>query len=289
MLYNVFNEIQEEEIEVTVCIAAICESGKGVIGASDRLKTSGDITFESSQKFFGITKSIAIMTSGNANFQNEILLTLEQKIKKEESKSNWLVKDVVDKYIECRNQIILEKLNNTVFATWGLDYKTFLRTQNSFSTQVLESIMEEKYSFERKIPAISVIITGIDQYGTQLYVINNGESMCFNHIGFAAIGSGARQANTQLMLAKYTPYFSFSDALLLIHNSKKRSEISPGVGCSTDMFLIESQDSSYALKSEIVDKLDKLYASAIKKENKIQLAAREETDKLCIHQFLLLR
>jgi hypothetical protein len=182
----------------------------------------------------------------------------------------------VDEYINCRNRLILQKLDDAVFATWGLNYKTFLKTQNSLSKPVVESIIQDKYNFKRQLSNVSVIITGIDKHGTQLYVINNERSICYNQIGFVAIGSGARHANSQLMLDKYTPYFSFSDALLLIHNAKKRSEIAPGVGRNTDMFLIESQDLSYHLKSEIIDNLDKIYTSVIKKEEKIQLLAKKE-------------
>jgi len=55
---------------MTVCIAAVCE-GNILIGASDRMLTSGDIQFQPpTTKIYTFTTSINVMTSGDAGFQD---------------------------------------------------------------------------------------------------------------------------------------------------------------------------------------------------------------------------
>lgn len=284
--YNppLYNKKYKEDVEMTVCIAAICELGNGIIGASDRLKTAGDVTFEASQKFFGITDSIAIMTAGDVNFQTDILLELTNIVKAKES--TWYIKDIAQEYVKIRNSLILKKLNNKVFSKFGLTQDNFLKIENSLSAQTLERIYHEKDELLNSIPTVSVIITGIDVDGTQLYVVRDDDISCHNQSGFASIGGGSRHARSQFMSEKYTIDWRFSDTLLLIHNAKKRSEIAPGVGYNTDMFLIEqvkTLQNTYEVNVNTIDQniifnLDKIYKNIIKKESNIQLSAQKKVD-----------
>jgi hypothetical protein len=58
---------------VTVCIAA--RSEMSIVGVSDRMLTSGDIQFDPSAtpKLTVLTNSIAVMQSGDAAFNTEIM------------------------------------------------------------------------------------------------------------------------------------------------------------------------------------------------------------------------
>ena len=63
---------------MTVCIAA--RAGPNLIGASDRMLTSGDIQFEPphTSKLINPTNSLALMQAGDAALNTEILVELNQ-------------------------------------------------------------------------------------------------------------------------------------------------------------------------------------------------------------------
>lgn len=68
---------------MTVCVAALCDDSSTIIGASDRMLTSGtgDIEFEPPQtKIVNLTSSIAIMIAGDAILQTEIMLNVSDSI-----------------------------------------------------------------------------------------------------------------------------------------------------------------------------------------------------------------
>jgi hypothetical protein len=68
--------------------------------------------------------------------------------------------------------------------------------------------------------------------------VDDGRVSCNDGIGFAAIGIGARHAESQIMLNKHSWNSPSVDSALLGYIAKKRSEVAPGVGEGTDVFTI---------------------------------------------------
>ena len=67
---------------MTVCIAAICDEGTMVAGASDRMITAADIEFEPPQpKIWPLTNSIIAMYSGDTSFLTEVLQGVERDVR----------------------------------------------------------------------------------------------------------------------------------------------------------------------------------------------------------------
>src|SRR6266446_8708177 len=86
------------------------------------------------------------------------------------------------------------------------------------------------------------LIMGVDNIGDEvsphIYTIHNTHISCDDRIGFSAIGSGSRHAESQFMLARHAWNRDTAETLLLTYSAKKDSEIAPGVGEETDLFMI---------------------------------------------------
>jgi 20S proteasome alpha/beta subunit len=266
---------------MTICIAAKC--GEGVIfGAADRMKTAGDIQFEPpTPKVFLLTSSIAVMTAGDAAFQAEIIQELHNvvSLRIKEEPSQWLkVKDIAYLYAYFLNLLKQKRSENAILLPLGLNKDTFITRQNEMSQEFVASLTKEMLLFN--VPTVCAIVTGIDDEGTHIYYITENQVSCMDTIGFASIGSGSRHAESQFMFARHSFNSPLPETLLLTYSAKKRSEVSPGVGKETDMFMIGPGLGSYtSINSSVMKKLDDEYKKIIKKENKILQEAKKEVTR----------
>ena len=276
---------------MTVCIAAICQNGN-IFGASDRMMTSGDIEFEpkldsiakpelpspvglafnSNAKIFALTTSIVVMTAGDSGLQSEIVQDLLSVVNSmiQQDKTHWLsVKEVTDLYIEAYDRAKSRRSQKTIFAPFNLNATTFLDQSNKIASHIVAEITKQIQRFEsyfRDAHRIEAIITGVDTSigsigenlpSAHIYSVVksvNGDFVtCCDSVGFAAVGSGARHAESQFMLAGHSPFSSQPETLLLTYLAKKRAEVAPGVGKGTDMFAIGPALGSFAMLKNIPD------------------------------------
>jgi hypothetical protein len=129
------------------------------------------------------------------------------------------------------------------------------------------------------VPEVQALIVGIDIHGPHIYVVDNGEVSCNDIIGFAAIGIGARHAQSQFMLAKHSWSASEADTALLTYVAKKRSEVAPGVGQGTDMFLAGPQLGTFSpMGQDVVQHLDRIYQRMKRREDRNQRDAQKEVN-----------
>lgn len=228
---------RREDIGVTVCIAAICE-GNIVVGASDRMITAGDIQFEpAAQKAFGMTSSIAVMFAGDAALQVEVGQAVQAQVNAhiEAFPTVWLtVHDVAQMFVAHRNSVKQRRAEAAVLQPLGLTSETFLQGAHGFGPDLAKTIATDLVQFP--LPAVAWIVCGIDHAGAHIYTIHDGALTCQDQVGFAAIGWGARHAESQFMLAAHARHHSLAETLLLTYSAKKRAEVAPGVGYGTDMF-----------------------------------------------------
>jgi hypothetical protein len=224
---------------MTVCIAS--RTFGTLFGISDRMITSGDIQFEPpAQKVLFLTSSIAIMASGDLACHSEILSEANREIQ-ERVKANpddWiLVKDAVDLYISERGKAKLKRSEADILSPLNLNRNTFLENQKMLDEGLVDKIAQELINYP--IPDVSTIIMGVDRIGDSIlphiYTIHNEYISCDDLIGFSAIGSGARHAESQFMLARHAWNRELSETLLLTYSAKKDAEIAPGVGVDSDM------------------------------------------------------
>ncbi len=260
---------------MTVCIAAICD-GQTIIGAADRMLTAGDVEFEPdldslhfldgfsqeirnafsyNEKIRPLSNYITVLTAGDSGLQMEICNAVREVIYKRiftNPDLYWGVKEVAELYTSMYVAIKERRMQIDIFQPFGLDRESFIAKQHEMNDSFVREIMERVQQFEFTFASrnkIETIITGLDMTGfdvktgkpfltPHLYTLHNDQLTCCDAVGFAAIGSGSRHAESQFMLSGHTRFSPRDETLLLVYVAKKWSEIAPGVGSGTDMFTI---------------------------------------------------
>jgi hypothetical protein len=228
---------RREAEPLTVCIAAVCD-GTTVVGASDRMITWGDVQFEpSTMKAYGLTTSIAVMMSGDAALHSEVLnrVRVEMGSRIEADRERWLtVQEVAEAFVAERNAVKLERAERALLQPFGLTMESFTHGLHGLGADLTKAVAGDIVNFA--MPSSAWIVCGIDATGPHIYSVIDGMLSCNDQIGFAAIGIGARHAESQLMLAEQGHSRSLAQTLLMVYTAKKRAEVAPGVGGGTDMF-----------------------------------------------------
>lgn len=223
---------------MTVCIAAI--SYNSVLGAADRMLTSGNIQYEPAiPKIYDLTSSVAIMFAGDAFLYSEILQGVKSLITND---STFTVEEVSDIYIQVYNSVRFKKLENEILAPYGFTLSSFIEKQKAPSSEdagLLVALQNHIVNFKPSEEGVDVLIAGLDKTGAHIYRIIENSKECCDNPGFASIGAGYRHAESQFMLARYKPFTYFQETLLLTYLAKKKSEVAPFVGKeATDMYMI---------------------------------------------------
>jgi len=276
---------------VTVCVAAICESGTRIIGASDRMLTAGDmIEFEPPQsKIWAVTSSIIVMASADTSIQTEILKNVELEVKARilsEPSKWWRVRDVAELYSHHYGEIRLKRAENLILKPLGLNRDSFIARQQEMEPEFVNQVATNLKDF--KLPGISAIFAGIDNDGPQsniddqlvyshIYSANGSEITCQDTIAFAAIGIGGWHAEFQFMFTRHTRQRKFPETLLLTYSAKKYAEVAPGVGKYTDMFSIgPGLGVSAYLEPHIIDGFERIYQNNRKEIERVNKRAEKK-------------
>jgi len=270
---------------VTICIAAASQNI--VLLCADRMITAGDIEFEPpTAKITFLTSAIAIMFSGDADLHIEILRELNDEIKRllALDPTDWIrVREVVDLHIEYRNQVKRKRSEAAILAPLGLSHETWLEKQRIMDAGLVERIASDLINFE--IPRLSIIIAGCDLDTDKLsyshiWTIYDGVPSCRDSVSFASIGSGARHAESQFMLARHSYRKPFPETLLLTFSAKKDAEVAPGVGQGTDLFSIGPYVGQWLqFSDEVLAKLGTEYKTLKRKQQSIRDKATAEVTR----------
>jgi len=228
---------------MTVCIAAVFrwfygenDLGWAVIGASDRMLTSGDVEYEPPQtKFCSLTGHVLLLTAGAMHIHSEAIRATQKHLQANEADS---VGDVAEAHASNIGNLRARFAAQEVLSPFGLDHSTFLAKQREMDPELVMNLANKiiKYSFD-----IECIVFGVDSGGNPDIFHIDGNGIATRHIdvGFVSIGIGADHANLQLMAAGYSRFVpDYYHALGMLYAAKKSAEVAPAVGRSTDIQLI---------------------------------------------------
>jgi len=234
---------------MTICIAAMHNDG-GIVGVSDKMFSTEAMAFEpkgTTKKVFALAPGIFALNAGHVALQAEIMeemQTVYNAGKKEANEKNYTVKGMVDLYVDCFNRIRRQRINNSVFASYGLDEQTFLARQKDLSDVFVREMMIKVDQFQ--FPAVESIIAGIDNstghVEPHIYIVKRhyyeNVVQCCDAVGYATIGSGSPHVEAYFMFSQFTRHYSLPKTIALSYFAKKRAELAPNVGKQTDMFLL---------------------------------------------------
>ncbi len=271
MFKNKDNKLwHRKEIHLTVCIAAICE-GDGIYCAADRMLGAGDIEFEPPiAKIYRLNGPIVILTAGDSGMHSEIFQEVSPIVnKKLKQLHHCSIKEVALLYNKHYNLIRSSRAEMAVLQPLGLSLSDYIKQQKQMNDEFVTLLSRQIQGFP--VPDIRAIIAGHDYTGSHIYVVNGVDMTCADDVGFTAIGIGAKHAESQFMLAGHSPKSEFDDTILLTYFAKKRAEVAPGVGTSTDMIMIApSTDYSTYFTEEVINGLEIIYQQYIKDENDLR-------------------
>ncbi|MCL0057601.1 hypothetical protein M1N58_00150 [Dehalococcoidales bacterium] len=269
---------------MTICIVALCDERQQALAVSDRMITASDVEFEqdASSKIEELTSNCVALTSGSALAHTELFdITLAELIGKPKPPIQEIVNVLKSKYADLR----LKKAEEQFFKPLGITVSDFLKNQQSLhSTMVARlsrSLEEATYGGGG---GLQVLLAGVDSAGAHVYYIADpGASECFDALGFCAIGSGRRHAESRLIAMGYVPSWPLKKVVYALYDAKKKAEIAPGVGARfTDIAVITKNQEIKHLGTGDLSELQQVYEVAVQGEHLRQASVIEQIDKLSI-------
>jgi hypothetical protein len=287
--------IGEEEFDIasgimafggmTICTACIFRwmypdgnVGSGIIAASDRMLSDGGlgIEYEASRwKTLMIGKTHMVFVAGELTFNS---LALGRLVEQMQVREALTTRAIAEAYGSIVSQLAFERAAKRIVEPLGISAKRWqsddLKWQDiglpeGVLSQVLDQLQSETVDCE-------AIVLGCDGREAHLVRVDNrGVLTLHDDIGFVSIGSGGIHASGYYMQAPYTHVLGYHRALLLTYFGKKRAEVAPGVGRSTNMFLI-TEDGANEISDFELTALEKSFARAERSAERL-LPALEKT------------
>lgn len=217
---------------MTVCIAAICESGiePKILLCADRLVSAGLQFEKGTSKIQRINHNcFALHASDDSLLSERILERVKTRTQGENLK--FKVKEIVDMFAEECIGLKREKQEKDVISKYN-----FVAEKSKIDpNKMMDDIMDELDYYP--YPNFEFIITGFDSPDEpHLFKVNqDGDWACFDSIGFTTTGAGHSLAFPEMTKWYYTTEQSLSLALPRIYFAKRTSERIQGIGRSTDL------------------------------------------------------
>ena len=241
---------------MTICIAAIGQSGQVAVVASDRMVTASPppIEFEHhAPKVTEVSRTCVVLTAGDALADVELC---SQAIAAAQTFQALSVQQVAQEIQQAYTRQRSERIEALFLRPRGWTLKSF------YEEHVRGVPGEIAFGVDRQIATyehnLSVIIAGIDS-GAHIYSIANpGVLDCWDGIGCYAIGSGASHAISTFFLGNWEPTISLSALVFMVYEAKRRAEVAPGVGKETDIAYIDVNGIAH-VDGATMTKLDDLF------------------------------
>jgi len=240
---------------LTVCVAVISgeESGRPTIyGVMDQMLTSGDIEFEPPQpKYTILGRSLAVMFAGESSLHRQTLDAVRASLAEPGLGVGRAAQIYASQHDAERRRI----LETRVLAPLGLDWESWGEQRRMKDAFVL-GVKDDLRLADREIDEfedVETLFVGFDSSGPHIFATTGRHARTCDDVGFAAIGAGARHAESYLMSRGYTRRASGAEGMLAAYFAKKRGETAPGVGKATDIFLVLALDEEFPGSDSVFD------------------------------------
>jgi len=224
---------------MTICIAALAESGHKIVAAVDLMITANfpiPTEFETDDvvKTYSLGEAAMAMSAGNALSAWEIMkrskaVIVDQQI----NKIDQIVEVVRKTYQDYRQRLIVERY----LEPRGLNLNSYYNMQLKLVPSVVGDIENQLVNFNI---GVDLIVAGCRDGGEcHLYTVTHpGVSVSHDAIGYVSIGSGAAHAMYFFISTNYHKKMSVEEVKKIVLEAKKRSQVAPGVGKQTELIII---------------------------------------------------
>jgi len=272
---------------MTVCIAAVCNGGKSVVVAADRMFTAPAPTsmeFETSEKKIeSLATGCVALSAGNSAYASEIIAgALVSLAGARQPLMSLVAERVKEAYIsvrmaKVREQILVPNMGPDfvrVEAT-GKTLPDYLASQAALYAQVVMLMSQFNLGSD-------FIVTGVDTGGARICVVGHPGTLAWlDKLGYSSIGTGGIHANMRLALGAQTRSSPLVDTVYRVFDAKKASEVAPGVGPQTDMAIVTASETKMLSESVLKTLLEIFNESEGKKPsslNKLTAALNKKED-----------
>ena len=236
---------------MTVCIGAICDGGKAVVVAADRMMTYGppmNLQAEGAvRKIIQLTESAVLLFSGSVPDAEALANGTNAALKH----GNFTITQIADLAAKVYQDIKRKKIEDTILRPLlGLEFAQFQQLiSQSASSQVLGQVLGMISQHNLGLDAILASID--DDTGNLAIITHPGMAMPMNTVGTAAIGSGGMHASVRLSLGRQISSLSIPETLFNVYEAKRASEVAPGVGKVTDIAVLKDKTITFVADSVI--------------------------------------
>lgn len=223
---------------MTQLVAAIChcENNSAVIGVTDRMLSSSDmtLTFERDEpKLETITNKIAVLTAGTID-EPDLIRDVRAKARGKE-----YVREVAELFKEAYQDLRIKHIEDEILNPLaGLkSFKEYQEKQKILHDALVLDLNERIRKYD---VGLTLLLIGLDDQGGHIiHVANPGIWRSYDNLGFLCLGMGDRHADNVFAWYKYTPSIPLGDAVYIAFEAKKKAETAGGVGRATDMIIID--------------------------------------------------
>lgn len=234
---------------MTICAAAICENNSKIVIASDRMITATypSIEFEHAiPKFEILSPRCVALTAGSALEHTELFRHAKSELGQIANPSIAVITEKI------KNRFVEQRINRAeelYLKPRGLTLRGFYENHGSISPDITMRLdnMIEKTNLE-----LEILVCGLDYDGCHLhYILDPGTSVCFDSLGYTAIGSGAIHAVSNFIFRGTSPLTPLNETVYAVYEGKRIAENSPGVGRVTDMAILDNDGIKNLLEEDL--------------------------------------
>jgi len=160
-----------------------------------------------------------------------------------------------------------QRVEEMYFKPRGLTLEAFYQQgmMRQFPPEISVSLDERVQNFNF---GVEIIVAGVDSAGAHIFgIMNPGQSLPYDRVGYHAIGSGMSHAILSLVNAGQFWGKSVNETVFNVYRAKRQAELAPGVGSSIEMRII-SQNGIIALNDEDFSRLEKMLAALLEPQSK---------------------
>jgi 20S proteasome alpha/beta subunit len=244
---------------MTVCIGAICDGGKAVVVATDRMMTFGppmNLQAEGAvRKILTLSDNAVILFSGSVPDGEAVAHGTRAFTKDGTYNLRQMSEFAAKAYQDLKGRRVEDSILRPLL---GIDFAKFQQlVSQSASSQVLGQVlgMISQHNLN-----LDIILAGIDDENGHLSIITHpGTALLMDIVGFSAIGSGGMHASVRLSLGRQTKGLSIPETIFNVYEAKRASEVAPGVGRITDIAVLSGKTVKFLSEPvfEVLSKIEK--------------------------------
>lgn len=228
---------------MTVCIAALCDDGQGVVLASDQMVTvpfpiNYEFEHEGSTKILPLVGETKVLLSGDVFRGHEMVGMARSALSKH--RGPVTTAEATEVVRSCYQDLRRTCITQAQLEPRGLDIPSFYSNHHQLVPDLVGAIDQ---ALANANLGIELVVAGRNGDRFAVYSVTH-PGIVHDHsvLGYGVIGSGAAHAMYSLIEADYRPTMPRAQVVDLVTAAKTRSQVAPGVGLRTTLEAIPAEE-----------------------------------------------